>query len=309
MLGSNGIVNITHPEGSDVKGPHVVFDFDGSCTRVQDAAPAFLAEFRRLFTRCVGPGVAAGWDAALAVVRARSPEAGWMLGGTASAPAAADPYILAGETAGYVVRTHGIQSPLPTDLHARAYEAAPAPFRHDLLEVLDGLARRGCTMSFVSNSSTRSIEARLDEYLAQHPALRRQIEVVGDAGKFKIRELSSGSSLHPDLRRAFESLPETARSVGLDRPVYLRRGAYFEALCKVWRNTASAIGSTVVCGDIWELDLAMPAALGMCTHLITRASPYDTYAYELHAAQRAGTSAGVSDDLRGLLTTVEGTLS
>ena len=65
------------------------------------------------------------------------------------------------------------------------------------------------------------------------------------------------------------------------------------------------MGSTVVCGDIWELDLAMPAALGMCTHLITRASPYDTYDFELQAARRAVPSAGVSDDLRGLLTTVE----
>lgn len=283
-----------------------MFDFDGSCTRVQDAAPAYLAEFRRLFTACVGPDVAAGWDAALAAVRVRSPEAGWMLGGIPSAPAAADPYILAGETAGYLIRTHDIRTPVPTDLHARAYEAARAPFRHDLLDVLEDLVARRCTISFVSNSSTRSIEARLDEYLAEHVELRRQIEVMGDAGKFRICELASNAfALHPDLRRAFESLPAAAQGVGLERPVYLRRGAYFEALCKVWRNAPSAIGSTVVCGDIWELDLAMPAALGMYTHLITRASPYDTYDYELQAALRAGARGGVSDDLRGLLATVD----
>jgi hypothetical protein len=62
----------------------------------------------------------------------------------------------------------------------------------------------------------------------------------------------------------------------LDRPVYLRRGAYFEALCA----TTFPMEQTLVCGDIWELDLALPAALGAQVHLIERAAPFATYRYE-----------------------------
>jgi hypothetical protein len=288
-----------------VRFRHVILDFDGSCTRVQDAAARYLAEYRRLFGQEVDARAADDWDAAVAVVRARSPEAGWMLGGTPSAPAAADPYILAGEAAGYLIRQRRIECALPADLHSRAYAAARAPFREDLLEVLDGLVALGLRVHFVSNTGTRTIEQRLDELLADHGALRRRIEVIGDAAKFRIRELSDDGFAAPEsLTRLFAAVPAAAAVQGLRRPMYLRRGAYFEALCKAWHDEPSAITETLVCGDIWELDLALPAALGTAVHLITRVSPYDTYEYELRAARDLGARAGISDDLRGLLVRV-----
>jgi hypothetical protein len=72
-----------------------------------------------------------------------------------------------------------------------------------------------------------------------------------------------------------------------------------ETLYSVWGDDPKAPEATLFCGDIWELDLAMPAALGFQTHLITRgAPPYATHDYELKAANKLGT---VSTDLNGLL--------
>ena len=61
------------------------------------------------------------------------------------------------------------------------------------------------------------------------------------------------------------------------------------------------ITSTVFCGDIWEMDLAMPYALGACVHLIDRAAPFDTYEFEMNAAAAGGARAKTSGDLTGLL--------
>jgi hypothetical protein len=290
---------------------HVVFDFDGSCTRVQDAADKYLAAFRKLLEAEVSPKFTVeAWAGALARIRALSPRAGWMLGKTPAAPAAADPYILAFEAASDLVKRFEIRKPLPSDLHGRAYAEAHAPFREDLLEVLIGIGALGLQIHFVSNSSRRAIAARLDDLLANHRDLRSKIEVIGDAEKFRIREISPDIS--GDARRfqaVFEALPAAATAAGLGRPIYLRRGAYFEALYKVWDGDIGAVGETIVCGDIWELDLAMPAALGSHVHLITRAAPYDTYDYELESARAVGARGGISDDLRGLLTRLRKTVA
>lgn len=281
---------------------HLMIDFDGTCTRVQDAADDYLKECHRIFAQEVGEEVAKEWASALDTVRSHSPHAGWMLGGAPSAPAAADPYILAGEAAGYLIMKYKIRKPAP-DFHAMAYDAAQAPFREELAEVLEGLVGLGVRVSFVSNARTRKIENRLSDLLVKNPTLRHALTVQGDAAKFRIQELSFDADVQPpeDLRRLFDALPGSTNVEPLERPIYLRRGAYFEALCKVWENDPSRPASTLVCGDIWELDLAMPAALGAHVHLITRAAPYDTYEYERHAVEGHGARGSISDDLRGLL--------
>ena len=70
---------------------HVVFDFDGTCTDIPAADRAFLEEYRRLLSLEVAPCSASEWEHALELVRSRSPQEGWMLGGTPAAPVAADP--------------------------------------------------------------------------------------------------------------------------------------------------------------------------------------------------------------------------
>ncbi len=275
----------------------LVLDFDGTCTDIPamgapylDACLAFLVGIQ--FTN------AAEWEDALEAVRRASPDAGWTLGGIPTAPAAADPYILSGEAIGHIARSRSLPMPYP-DAYANAYASAVAPFRPELRKVLEAIDALGVAIHFVSNSSTKKIAARLDELLADAPLLLRKIQVQGNAAKFVVNEPAwDDRRLTPSMREAFERVP-AANPAMLRRPIYLRREPYLRALSNVWSGDATNAPTTLVCGDIWELDLALPAALGCSTHLVERAAPYDTYDYERELARRAG--ATLSADLVGVV--------
>ena len=53
-----------------------------------------------------------------------------------------------------------------------------------------------------------------------------------------------------------------------------------------------------MCGDIFELDLALPAELGAHVHFIRRERTFD---YELDAIRALGRRGGASDTLMPLL--------
>ncbi|HEX2690570.1 MAG TPA: HAD family hydrolase [Kofleriaceae bacterium] len=288
---------------------YVVLDFDGTCTQVELAADGFLTRYRAILEDANGraPGaLKPAWKAAIALVRRASPNAGWTLAGAPStAPAAADPYILAGEASALLLRQGTIQK-VPEDAYKRAYAAHPAPWRPEVPEVLAALVDRGLEIGLVSNSDRLAIQARLTDLLNADRDLRGKIAVHGDAAKFKLAEIPLGATgpgaVH---RKKFEELDGAVRAGGLTRPIYLRRGSYFDALCGVWNDLGAkhyAIAETLVCGDIWDLDLAMPRALGAAVHLIRRAAPFETYPYEL--AQLA-TPKDASWDLRGLIDHVD----
>lgn len=287
---------------------YVVLDFDGTCTQIELVHAGFLASYVAVLedaNGCAPGALRPAWDAAVARIRAASPDAGWTLHGAPStAPAAADPYILASEASALLQRDGAIRL-VPPDAYARAYAVNPAPWRPELPEVLAGLIARGLGVGFISNSDRLTIEARLTDLLNADRALRRQIVVHGHAAKFALRELPVGATGPGAAHRArFEALDGSVRAAGTVRPIYLRRGAYFDALCGLWRDLGAAdyaIAQTLVCGDIWELDLAMPRALGAHVHLIRRAPPFDTYPYEL-AQLPAGDTSG---DLHGLLDHVD----
>jgi hypothetical protein len=107
-----------------------------------------------------------------------------------------------------------------------------------------------------------------------------------------------------EAKRRFQSLPVAYGEKPIpetERPIYLRRGAYFEAICRVLDGDFDALTNTVFCGDIWEMDLAMPYALGAKVHLLDRAAPFDTCPYERQALVGYGDRGKTSADLSGLL--------
>jgi FMN phosphatase YigB (HAD superfamily) len=287
---------------------YVVLDFDGTCTQVELVQAGFLSGYLEILAKANGRTVDAlrpAWDAALAEVRAASPNAGWTLAGTPSAPAAADPYILSGEASALLVRK-GTLPQVPADAYTRAYAANPAPWRPEVPKVLAALVQRGLKVGFISNSERTAIQTRLADLLHAERKLRGKIVVHGGAEKYKLQELPIGADGPGAAYRAeFEKLDGAVRAEGTTRPIYLRRGSYFDALCGLWKDLGAkgyAIAETIVCGDIWDLDLAMPKALGAAVHLVRRAAPFETYAYEL--AQLA-TPRDVSKDLKGLVDHVD----
>ena len=114
---------------------YVVLDFDGTCTQIELVHAWSLASYRAILedaNGCARDALAPAWDAAIARVRAASPDAGWTLHGAPStAPAAADPYILASEASALLQRDGAIRM-IPAEAYARAYAAHPAPWRPEL---------------------------------------------------------------------------------------------------------------------------------------------------------------------------------
>lgn len=287
---------------------YVVLDFDGTCTQIELVHAGFLASYLAILEDANGrarDALQPAWDAAVARVRAASPDAGWtLLGAPSTAPAAADPYILASEASALLQRDGAIRV-IPAEAYARAYAAHPAPWRPELPQVLAALVERGLQVGFISNSDRLAIEMRLTDLLHADRALRRRLVVHGHAAKFTLTELPLGATGPGAAHRArFEALDGSVRAAGVARPIYLRRGSYFDALCGLWRDLGAAgyaIAETLVCGDIWELDLAMPRALGAHVHLVRRAPPFDTYPYELAQLPPADTTS----DLHGIVEHVD----
>lgn len=278
---------------------HVVLDFDGTCTQVPGIEKAYLTAYLAIFQAKMAVAADQLWEPALADIRARSPEAGWRLnGGEPSAPAAADPFILAGEAATAILKTLGNSKALDGTIHREAYKSAEALWRAEAESVFAELQDLGVALHIVSNSSTVLIEKRLNELLGTNNGRRDFVQTHGDARKFAVQELTPGAPIPDALSRLFNGLPVEQAMEGLTRPVKLRRGTFFEKLCSIWGGDPVAPERTLFCGDVWELDLAMPAALGFQVHLVTRGAPYVTYDYERTAAERLGT---VSTDLTGLL--------
>jgi FMN phosphatase YigB (HAD superfamily) len=265
---------------------YVIFDFDGTCTQVDKVQAKFLDDYRRAIFVDEKP-----WEAAKARIVKASPNAGWnLMNAPSTAPAGADPYILAGEAAGLIAREKKHE---PQNVFAKVYEQNTAPFRPEMHDVIEALLKKKLKVAFISNSDANKISNRIQDLFHKTPHRKDQIQVFGGAQKFLVKELLVDSPATTAQRAQFDQLAPGIRIGDVARPIYLRRGAYFEALCA----TQFPLAETLVVGDIWELDLAMPAALGAQVHLIQRMEPFPTYGYELAQVAKGHTSV----NLKGLL--------
>ena len=248
----------------------IVLDFDGTLTDADAHAPAFHeASGRELAHRLAWDDATLRreWRRAHDVVAAFPLGAAWIVDGRGVCPATADPYLVANSVAQLLLSEHrpGLGSAALTagvlEVHRAAYQRVPPPFRPEARGVLEELCAGGYHVRVVTNSQTQAVAGMLDSLSFRG---RQQVIVRGDAGKFSV----CGSAT-ADAR--FDSLPEVVEWQEVGRPIHLRRGRYFDLLRSIWDETATDPASTLVVGDVFELDLAMPAALGTHVHLVTRA--------------------------------------
>jgi hypothetical protein len=285
---------------------HIVLDFDGTCTQIPPIFESYLDLYCKGLNESGLNVTLSEWRDAQAIVRQHSPKAGWTLAGCPSAPAAGDPYVLADEAARLILRRRGATILVPPSVHARAYDTALAPWRDEARDTFSRLADHGVRLHFVSNSSTTFISRRLRDLFGDGNPVTANISVQSDAGKFRICELNwdEQAAVSVEAKRRFQALPVAYGEKLLtetERPIYLRRAAYFEAINRVLAGDFDALTNTVFCGDTWEMDLAMPYALGAKVHLLDRAPPFETYCYERQALAGCGDRGKKSADLSGLL--------
>jgi len=248
----------------------IVLDFDGTLTDADAHAPAFHEASGRELAHRLGwdeSTLRQEWQRARAAVAGLPSDAAWIVDGYGVCPATADPYLIANSVTQLLLSEHrpGLGSAALTagvlEVHRAAYRLVPPPFRPEARSVLEELCAGGYHVRVVTNSHTEAVARMLDALSFRG---RHQVIVRGDAGKFSV----CGSAA-ADAR--FESLPQVLEWQELGRAIHLRRGRYFDLLRATWDETGTDPGSTLVVGDVFELDLALPAALGTHVHLVTRA--------------------------------------
>ena len=274
----------------------IVLDFDGTFTLVDEEAAPFVDAFRAGLSEHVGGDLALGWERAAARIDREPERYGWEYDGAIVAPAHADPYVRC-TTIGQLLLdesgvTPGRRTEILQGLYKACYPLSLTVFRPEAKRVVEAIVQSGIPVFVVTNSATDHVRAKID---VLDPVGKSQVDVRGDARKFVLHE---PEKVHP----LFASLPDRTTVQGLPRPVFLRRGYYFEQLRRIWDETGTGPETTIVCGDIFELDLAMPARLGTRVHLVARPSTPD---YERRAV-RGIPGGSTSQDLAGLMLTLEG---
>ena len=273
----------------------IVLDFDGTFTLVDDEAVPFVDAFRDGLAREIGAEFEARWQEAAATIAAAPDRFGWEYDGVIVAPSHADPYIRCTTIGQRLLEAAGVPAGRRTEvlqgLYRTCYPLSRTVFRPDAKLVVEALVASGLPVHVVTNSATAHVQAKID---GLDPIGKGSIRVRGDAKKYVLAEPARKDP-------TFDALPERTAVAGLSRPVWLRRGFYYDALRTIWDETGASPETTVVCGDIFELDLAMPASLGARVHLVARPETPD---YERRAA-RAVPGGSTSADLAGLLLQLE----
>ena len=276
----------------------VVLDFDGTFTDVAAEGAPFVRHFKSHLASMLGQNEGTledVWRQEEAAVLAGAHAFGWDVGGRVVAPATADPYLLSNCVARQLMSRAGVledaserHEALQT-LYREAYKLTGMAFKPEAKEVLEALLDTGLPIWVVTNAHTDLVDAKLTKLA---PRGRERLQVKGDARKYLIEDPQPA-----DAR--FAAVPESIQFDGLlPRPVYLRRGKYYEALRDIWNQTGTGPESTLVAGDIYELDLALPAALGSHVQFVARSN---SLPYELKAMEQLGPRGGVDLSLRAIL--------
>jgi FMN phosphatase YigB (HAD superfamily) len=277
----------------------IVLDFDGTFTDVEAEAAPFVPAYRSDVADVLGRDVTQAWEDATQEVLKNPNLYGWKHNEQIVAPALADPYILCTVLAHLVFERFQVlqdkefRSSVLQLVYSRAYQLTHHHFRPYAAEVIEALLAKFPGRVFVvTNSNPDTVKKKLDELI---PRLSERLQVEGNAKKFILDELAPSEDGYQSfaqlpIERKFESLRE--------RPMLVRRGHYFRILQKLWKKIGASPQNTLVCGDIYELDLSLPEALGASVHLVTRPN---TPAYERDAALSLGTRGALNEDLRSII--------
>ncbi len=271
----------------------VILDFDGTFTDSEAEGAPFATAFPYVLAwhQQAPDEFIRAWSPSVVAVRHNSPEEGWFTNGVYSAPADADPYIRCSAAGLRMLRQFGMggddeqRGALLAATYAEAYACSATSFRPHATEALDRIVDSGARVVVVTNSEPTHVAKKIDHLGLQD---RAAVTVVGNAMKFWVDAKGCDDP-------AFAALPTEQRWPGLQRSVLLKRSKYFNILAQLWRETGCGPAETLVCGDIYELDLALPAALGARVALMKRAN---TYGYERAAVAALGLRGRFIYDLR-----------
>ncbi len=241
----------------------LVLDFDGTVTDAELEGGPFRAGYLDDLAALTGRDQ----DEIGAMARqfedevARDPTShGWVYGGHIVAPATVDPYLRIMPVARKIFDACGaFMNPADRDrlldavLYKYNYQKTEIAFRPGARELL--LALTGTAAYVVTNSHTEPVRNKI-RALSKDGDLDWLIERVhGRAKKYVVDE-------------SFATVEQSIALPGLSRPVLLRRPRYHEVLSQLLEQVGEKWSDLWVIGDIFELDLALPLAMGARVGLV-----------------------------------------
>jgi len=266
----------------------LVLDFDGTMTDAESEGRPFRDGYLEDLCVLVGrrpgdPDVTAIADEVEdELVRAPASHAfTWM--GRKVAPATVDPYLRMVPIAHRILDRYGV---MPGDIdrgrllggvlykYNYAKTLGHPVFRAGAGEVLRALG--GTPTWIVTNSDTHAVAGKVAALDHVTPGVAwLTSRVRGMARKFDVDDAWTGAD-------AELAVPDLAR------PVLLRRRAYHDILRSVLDEAGASFADLTVIGDIFELDLAMPLALGARVGLVAspRTPPYERAYVDAHPRAR-----------------------
>ncbi len=271
----------------------LVLDFDGTFTDVEVEGAPFVDHYKEALAGLLGRDVERLWAEAEETLGVA--ENGWNVNGRIVAPANCDPYIRSTCVAFAICDRLALlpDIKLRTDvlsaLYAHCYAYTTTAFRPEAKGTLDRLKKSGAVVRVVTNSDTAVVAKKLAALGAE------SVPVMGNAKKYFVDPGDASVSDLSDIK-----LP------GLERPLLVRRPHYQLALERLWSESETTAAQTLVCGDIFELDLALPLARGTLGHLLLRPNMLP---YEREIASRYGDALTSSSSLDALAERVEGLLA
>ena len=249
----------------------LVLDFDGTVTDAEEEGKPFregyLQDLAALTERSLEDieSMARQFEA---VVAADPDNHGWQYGGAIVAPAAVDPYLRIMPVArkifdecGVFLNPYDRNRLLDGILYRYNYQKTLTAFRPAARDLLTSLS--GTASYIVTNSHTEPVRDKIRALAAHSSEFDWLLERVhGRARKYVIDA-------------DFDRVPESMSVAGLSRPILLRRRNYFEVLDALLKRERRTWSQLLVVGDIFELDLALPLAMGARVGLvINRFTPH-----------------------------------
>jgi hypothetical protein len=263
--------------------PVLILDFDGTMTDAEAEGEPFVAGYLEDLEALVGADTpekrARVRELAADVLRGlyEAPERHpfrWK--GKAVAPASVDPYLRMVPIADRIFDTHdafanhvdrGRLTGGVLYKHNYARTIGKPVFRAGAAEAIAALGAAGATTYVVTNSHTASVADKIRILDTHHGGGCAWLaaNVRGDAQKFEVDETWDGVAAE---------LPVPGLT---SRNVLLRRRRYHDRLAAVLAEAGGTFAELTVVGDIFELDLALPLALGARVGLVrsVHTPPYE----------------------------------
>ena len=238
----------------------LVLDFDGTITDAEAEGGPFRTGYLEDVSILTGIPIQTVLEWAKDVeeqVASDPTQYGWKYDGHIVAPATVDPYLRMMPVARGVMDRAGVflnegdrDRLLDGILYKYNYPKTHTVFRDNAHSVLQNLT--GTSTYVVTNSHTEPVQEKIRTLDKQNNSTILSWLVGRVNGRAKKYILDP----------SFERVQDSLEVPNLNRPIKLRRRHYFEVLEQLMHSCGASWGSLTVVGDIFELDLALPLAMG-----------------------------------------------